>query len=239
MLSSADLFGLGGRLAYNAFIGGGDGRNRFLDSKNPYGRQRPGVLLVGRVTLRPFGAFDDDQEGDVARTASPKLAIGVAGAYNVASTRKSSTVGDTYTVGAFDYKHAAADLVFKLRGFSLLSEVLWREADTNSHTRVVAAPGTNVTEYSRSGFGWFVQAGQMLTKQLELTGRFEELHAKKGTDPVLRKDTAGAAGRQAGGGLNFYLNGHAFKLQSDYFYVFAEQSSKAAHIARLQLDASF
>lgn len=243
MLSSSDLGGLGSRLAYNIFIGGGDGRNRFADSKNPYGPQRPGVLFVGRLTVRPFGAFDDDQEGDLTRAAKPRLALGVAGAYNLASTRDRSTLGNTYTVSAYDYAHAAADLVFKLRGFSLLAEVLWREADSDSHASTVAASGSTpaktTTEYSRSAWGYFAQAGQLVTRQLELTARFEELHAKKGTDPALVKATKGDAGRQVGGGLNYYLNGHAFKIQSDYFYVFAAQSDKAAHVARLQLDATF
>jgi hypothetical protein len=42
-----------------------------------------------------------------------------------------------------------------------------------------------------------------------------------------------------GGGLNVYLNGHAFKLQTDYFYVFGDGTAEGRHAARLQLDASF
>ena len=75
----------------------------------------------------------------------------------------------------------------------------------------------------------------MLTSRLELTGRWEEL---KGTDPALR-DAARASGRQLGGGLNFYVNAHAFKLQSDYFYIFGQNFDDGAHVARLQLDATF
>jgi hypothetical protein len=78
----------------------------------------------------------------------------------------------------------------------------------------------------------------MLTDKLEVTGRWDDLHAKKNTDPKLIA-LAETQGRQVGGGLNYYLNGHAFKIQSDYFYVFAAQSDKAAHVARLQLDATF
>ncbi|MET0344221.1 MAG: porin [Polyangiales bacterium] len=239
MFSSADIGGLGGRLAYNVFLGGGDGRNRFADTKNAYGPQRPGFLAVGRLTVRPFGPFDDDQEGDITRTKTPKLAIGVAGGYNRSATRQRSTTGDTYTAGAYDYQHAAADLVFKLRGFALLAETVWRGADRESHARLDTATNKTVTEYSREGWGWFVQAGQMLTSRLEVVGRFEELHAKKGTDPALVRATAGNAGRQTGGGLNLYLNGHAFKLQTDYIYVFADPSKNAQHLARLQLDATF
>lgn len=47
-----------------------------------------------------------------------------------------------------------------------------------------------------------------------------------------------AQGRQLGGGVNLYLNGHAFKFQSDYFYIFGREGD-ARHVARLQFDATF
>jgi hypothetical protein len=233
MFSSQDLFGLSSRLAYNVFVGGGDGRNRVADSKNKYGPQTPGLLVVGRLIARLFGAFDDDQEGDVTRSATPHLALGVAGAYNISTDRDHSTYGATYTLGTFNYTHAAADLVFKWKGFSLLTEFLYRKANDAEHTATVAM--AKVTERSRSGYGYFAQVGQMLTSQLELTARAEKLW---GTDRALR-DLAKVSGRQVGGGLNLYLNGHAFKLQTDYFYVFGDDFGKGSHVARLQLDASF
>jgi phosphate-selective porin OprO and OprP len=234
MFSSQDLFGLGGRLGYNVFVGGGDGRNRVPDTKNQHGPQKPSVLLVGRLAVRPFGQFDDDQEGDVTHSPSPRLAIGVAGAYNIASNRDKSTYGATYTLGTYDYSHAAADLVFKWHGFSLLAEVLYRNANTKQHSGTTAM-GMPLVERSRSGYGYFAQLGQMVTQKLEVVARLEEL---KGTSSPL-KEEAKATGRQAGGGLNFYLNAHAFKLQSDYFFVFGQNTDAAYHAVRLQLDASF
>jgi phosphate-selective porin OprO and OprP len=232
--SSQDLFGLGGRLAYNVFIGGGDGRNRVADTKNKYGPQTPGMLSVARLIVRPWGQFDDDQEGDLQRSGKPHMAIGAAGAYNLSTDRDKSTFGNTYTLGTFNYAHAEADLVFKWHGFSVLSEFLYRKANKSEHTAVVS--GQTVTERSRSGYGYFAQVGQMLTRALELTARAETL---KGTDRALR-EVARVSGRQLGGGLNLYLNGHAFKLQTDYFYVFSSNTfSHGAHVARLQLDATF
>ena len=233
MFSSQDLFGWKNRLAYHLFVGGGDGRNRVADAKNKYGPQTPGVLVVGRLITRPFGAFDDDQEGDITRSATPHLALGVAGGYNISTNRDHSTYGATYTLGTFNYAHGAADLVFKWRGFSLLTEALYRKANTEEHTATVAMQ--KVTERSRSGYGYFAQVGQMVTSKLEVVARAEKLW---GTDRAL-KDLAKASGRQVGGGLNLYLNGHAFKLQSDYFYVFGDDIGKGSHVARLQLDASF
>lgn len=237
MLSSSDLFGLGSRLAYNLFVGSGDGRNRIADVKNEYASQHPSALLVGRIIVRPFGAFDDDQDGDLTRTATPKLAIGLAGAFNKATGRERGTTGDTYTIGSFDYAHGAADLVFKWRGFALLAEGLIREANRDRNQGTDAA-GNALTEYSRSGFGYFAQVGQMLTDKLELTARWDDLHSRKGTDPALRT-LVRTAGRQLGTGLNLYLNGHLFKLQADYFYIFGEDIGAASHSLRAQLDVTF
>jgi hypothetical protein len=233
MLSSQDLLGLGSRLGYNLFVGSGDGRNRFADSKNPYGPQKPGALFVARLVARPFGAFDDDFEGDLTRSPKPKLMLGVAGAYNLSSDRDHSTYGTTYTTGTFNYVHAAADMVFKWKGFSFFQEFLYRDANKASHTRTIN--GAAVTERSRSGYGYFAQVGQMVTKQLEIVARAETM---KGKDSVL-KALARTSGRQVGGGSNFYLNGHFFKLQADYFYVFGDDVGRGQHVARLQLDASF
>jgi hypothetical protein len=237
MLSSSDLAGVGTRLAYNLFIGGGDGRNRVADLSNPNGPQKPSVLVVGRFIVRPFGSFDDDQEGDLTRSPTPKLAIGVAGGFNKASSRDHSTFGATYRLGTFDYAHGAADLVFKWHGFSLLAEGVVRQANRDTHTGT-NANGDPLTEYSRSGFGYFAQLGQMVSPKVEATLRWDDLHARSGTDPALVA-LVNSSGRQLGTGLNYYLNGHALKLQTDYFYIFGEDVGTANHSFRVQLDASF
>ena len=229
MLSSSNLFGLGDRLAYNLFLGEGAGRNRF-------GAQTLGPLLVARLTLRPFGAFDDDQEGDLSREKRPRLAIGFAGARNLATNRQNSTYGTTFTVGTVDYTNAAVDIVFKYAGFSLLAEGLWRRANVDALEGTTAA-GAPVQEWTRSGYGYFVQAGMLVQPTLEVVGRWEQLHARGGTDPQFIQ-LAETQGRQVAGGVNFYANGHALKLQSDYVYVFGH-SGTPRHFVRLQVDASF
>jgi hypothetical protein len=231
MLSSQDLAGLGGRLGYHVFVGGGEGRNRV-------GGQVPGPLVIGRFVVRPMGLFDDDQEGDVTRSKKPHVAIGLTGGYNHYTSRANSTYGTTYETAVFSYTHAAADLVFKGYGFSLLGEVVQRTAD-RAHRTSTDEAGAPLVEWSRSGWGYFVQAGQMVTDKLEVTARWDDLHAKRNTDPKLVA-LAEAQGRQLGGGLNYYLNGHALKLQADYFYIFGtENADQPLHTVRAQIDASF
>ncbi|WNG24555.1 porin [Cystobacter fuscus] len=228
MLSSNNLFGLNEWLGYQFFIGGGDGRNRFA-------AYAPGPLTVLRLTLRPFGAFDDDQEADLTRSARPRLSLGVAAGYNHRTSRRNSTIGTAFTAGTANYSHLAADVVFKYRGFSLLAEGLWRKANTDVLEQTTGT--TTTRDVTRSGYGYFVQGGQLVSPQVELTARWEQLFARKGTDPQLLQ-LVETQGKQVGAGFNVYLNGHAFKLQGDYFYIFGA-TGEPRHLARLQLDASF
>ncbi len=237
MLSSQDLFGLDQHLGYHVFVGGGDGRNRVADLKNRYGPQHPSVLVIGRIVLKPFGAFEDyDQEGDLSRGAKPRLGIGVGGGYNLQTDRTNSTYGATYTAGTFNYTHLAADLSFKWQGFSLLTEYVQRTANKDSVTSEVG--GELLTQYSRSGKGYFVQAAQMLTKRLQVMARWDDLYANAGTDPAMA-GLAKESGRQVGTGMTVYLNGHFFKIQADYFLILNRLTDEPRHAARAQLDAMF
>lgn len=229
MLSSSDLFGTKGVLSYNLFLGGGDGKNRI-------GGQKLGPLVVGRLTLRPFGTFDDHMEGDLSRDKRPRLAIGVAGGYNVNASRQNSTYGTIFPAGNVSYTHAVADVVFKCAGFSVLAEGVLRQA---SKDKIVGeVDGAPTEAWSRSGRGYFVQAGMMLHQRVQVVARWDQLFAAKGTDPELVK-LAQTAGRTVGGGVNVYLNGHALKIQTDYHYSFGPEMVEGKHVVRAQLDATF
>jgi hypothetical protein len=231
--SSADLLGQGGRLAYNLGVFGGEGRSRF-------GGTRQGLLYVGRLALRPFGAFDDDVEGDLQRLDRPRLALGVAGAYNQRTTRQRSTTGSALALGGVDYGHAAADAVFKYAGLSVLAEAVWRGSPTAFREGEAggAAGGAPVREWTRSGWGYVLQAGYMVTGAVEVVGRWDQLRAGGETDPALLR-LAHQQGREVGAGANVYLNGHALKLQGDWAFLFGRDPTQGRHAVRLQLDASF
>ena len=229
MFSSSNLFGSRDILAYNLGIFGGKGKNRF-------GGGPIGFLYVLRLAVRPFGAFDDDQEGDLLRLHRPRLLLGIAGAYNQNTNRQRSTTGNALTLGTLDYGHFALDVVFKYAGFSFLGEVLLRQSQTDSLDGLSA--GKPLREWSRKGWGYLAQAGMMLSSKLELTARWEELRTPESTDPALLM-LVQTQGRQLGSGVNVYLSGHLFKIQADYFYQFGDDPTSGRHVARLQLDATF
>lgn len=206
-LFSPDLLGLGGRLAYAVGLFGGDGRNRIAT--------RPGVLGVVRLQWSPLGAFDDLVEADLERRPEPRLALAVAGALNVNTERQRSTHGPVLARAVPSYRHAMADCLFKLRGLSLLGEALVRSAAVSNDALFNA-------------WGWFVQGGYAATSTFEIVARYGDLHPLGDLSRVARS-------REAGGGLNWYLSQHDFKLQADYFALLGEDPAPVRHQVRLQL----
>jgi hypothetical protein len=217
-LLSDDLFGSGGKLAYNLGVFSGDGRNRVATA--------PGVLFVARASVRPFGAFDDFVEGDLQRACKPRLALAVAVAHNNNTNRERSTLGGTYELGRFDYRHAVADVMFKYAGFSLISEIMYRKA-SERFVEAINDMGELQREYARDAWGFYAQAGYFVTDSLELTGRYSDLRPRNGTDPDLVRV------QELGGGTSWYIEKHDLKLQADYFYLFGDAAGR--HQARLQL----
>jgi phosphate-selective porin OprO/OprP len=222
-LFSDDLLGLGGRLQYALSVFGGDGRNRLGTN--------PGLLYAARVRISPFGKFDERWEGDPDRADRVRLGIGGNVAYNVMTNRPRSTLGTPLTANTFDYLHAGADFVFKWRGLSLSGEFLWRRADALSKSRLVK--GASVTEFSRPGFGWFVQGGYYVLPWLELGARYGDLRPAEGGDPAFVRT------RELGGTVNVMLKKHDLKLQLDYFWLDDGNFGDGRHQLRAQAQLFF
>ena len=77
----------------------------------------------------------------------------------------------------------------------------------------------------------------MVHKNVEVTARWEEFFDWGNTDPALVTQVQNR-GRQIGTGLNLYVNAHAFKFQSNYFYNFGDDVGDGRHVVALALDAS-
>ena len=154
MAFSNDLFSSGGRLGYALGIFGGGGRNR---PDADYG-----FLYVARFHVNPLGRFDDsDSEWDLARSG-PRLAIGVAGAFN----HRYQPV-EMGAIGAprVDRLSAVADVLFKWKGLTLQLEALARWHPTGFESNVLAA---------RSALGYFAQIGFVTPVHLALGARISQ-----------------------------------------------------------------
>ncbi|MCS6983563.1 MAG: OprO/OprP family phosphate-selective porin [Leptospiraceae bacterium] len=200
-LTSSNLFNLRNFLGYALAVFGGEGRNRQSRS--------PGVMGLAKLFLSPFGPQDYLSEGDFQRYEKPKLTLGIAYAYNHNTERKLSTLGEFYRFSRFDYEHVCADFVAKWRGLSLTGEYLLRKANRPFH---VNSLNPTEVEYSRSAWGYFLQAGYLFPIDVELAMRYGELFPLGETDPTL------VYSRELGGGVSIYLSEHLLKIQADYFF---------------------
>jgi hypothetical protein len=231
-LYSDHFLGDSSPLAYRVGVFGGGGIN--LTSG-----KTPGALVVGRLELRPLGDMDDDVEGDLERRPEPRLAIGGGFAVNTNTNRVRSTTGATYQGGTTDYLHAATDLVFKWQGVALQAEYLWKDASEDA-IESTDDEGEPLTEATRSGHGWVLQASYVLPFPLEVIGRLSRLIAGRRTDPRFITESI-ELGQEIGGGLAYYINGHRFKLQADWIARTTHDFDldRADHVMHVQLDATF
>ena len=224
---SKDAFGLGETLGYAVGVFGGDGRNRVAANA--------GYLYVGRLSLTPFGSFDEFVEADIARETRPRLALGAGAAFNQATNRPQSTIGNPYADPGvfFDYTHYGADFMFKWHGFSATGEWMLRKANTRDIT-VADENGDPTTYYARELWGAYLQFGQMITSGLELSTRYGHSNPLRGTDPKL------SLVHELGGGLSYYFEQHNLKVQSDYFYYAKNNDLEAGdHQIRVQSQLFF
>ncbi len=217
---SKNLLGVG-RLGYAVGLFGGEGRNRL-------GRAA-GLLYTARLEAWPLGAFDDYVEADLQRLDQVRVALGVSAGYNQNTNRPRSTIGTPYPAGDVDYRHAAADVTVKWRGWSLASEVMHRRAAAGTTSRA----GDNLQLPARSGWGAYLQGGKMVAARWEVTGRISHL------GPAADADVTFTRAREVAAGVSYYLHGHDLKVQGDYVRVREPAFGRTTQQARAQLQLFF
>jgi len=225
-LFSDDLFGQNELLAYRIGLYGGQGRNRFSLS-------RAGFLAMARLTLRPFGFFDDTVDGDVERLDRHRLAVGISAAYDNNLSRTGGHLSPHFNNRAFpttmDAYYWNVDAMYKWKGLYLAGQYTRR---TTSRAFV-----ENNTErvWGRAGHGYVLKASGMLTNHWELLGRFSQQFGIGQTDPALLNEPRS----EFAVGLNCYFIGHALKAQAEYAARFTDAKVRYEHWLRLQLQVVF
>ncbi len=215
-------------IAYRVGLFGGGGTNLSTAKK-------VGGLVTARVEYRPLGEIDDDSEGDLKRRPKPAIALGIGGATNRNTNRARSTTGTTYARGNADYWHGVLDATVKWKGWALQLEYLIKKAKED----LLSDAGAN-SEYARSGHGWVAQTSYVFATPVEIVGRVSRLGAYDGTDPKLLVE-ARTLGQEFATGVNYYLNGHAAKLQADWILRTDRDLSfdTKDHTFHVQLDVTF
>ncbi len=134
-------------------------------------------------------------------------------------------------IGHLDQLHAEADLTLKCAGFSLMGEVLYRQA-VDGPVRTETIDGVTVTERARDGLGGMAQVGYLVPRvPFEIAARWAELFP-------LGDDSAMTARRELTGGVGYYFLKQDLKLQADYGRLTSE-SAPGQHQIRAQAQVAF
>lgn len=204
-LFSNDLFGFGGRLGYQVGVFGGDGRNRLNEGI--------GLLYVARVQAQPIGRFDDAySEADLLRTTRPRVSVGAGVGYNHQARRQQGTHGEFFEANRFDDVHGEVDLIAKWWGFSLQSELLFRQALNAAVPRMVN--GTPVDELPRSGTGLMIQVGYLFPIAVEVAARYAMIEPLV-IEPLMKSKTALLRAREFTLAAGWYIIDHNLKVQAE------------------------
>jgi len=205
---SDDIGGIG-RLKYALGVFMGDGRNA-------YQLTHTGALYVGRVTVMPLGKFEDESEGDLERLKKPGLSLAAAYAYHDDAPGDRGVHGARPADGGTtDIHHATADLMFKWRGLSIESAFHYRKARRRNPGGAVDDMGLPIAvAVPRDGVGFFTQVGYLIPPaDVEFVTRWSFVRNIFGVrSSLVDRD-------ELGGGVNYYVAAHNFKISFDYFRV--------------------
>lgn len=223
-IRSKDLGGLGGYLKYYVGVYMGEGRDFGDKNATPDFR----LHYLGRIEVQPFGKFQDYQEADMDRSLTPKLSIGAAYSFHHGSQGLRGVLGTTpEDEGTTDYHSMTADYVFKVGGFSSTGEFHLRMGERNPGN---AGPVTD----ARNGMGWFVQAGFLIPRiPFEVAARYSGVTG-------IGDETSLSEAHSAGGGISYYVAGHPWKIQADFFHEWdGDSATPDSNLFRTQLQLAF
>lgn len=222
-LRSKDLFGLD-LLRYYAGIGIGRGRDSqgFDDFHMTY---------FARVEVLPFGMFEDYAEADFERSTDPRLSIGAVYVFLDHARGQQQVIRRAPADGGSTSNHLIiADAIFKIAGFSAMTELAWRKGTRHPGDAVDDAGMPIPTTPPRDGWGAMIQAGYLLPGlPLEFAARYGRVAGVS--------DTSLEDSNELGGGLSWYFAQHPFKLQADLFRLWDDDFGDGSVRVRVQLQA--
>jgi hypothetical protein len=191
-----------------------------------------------------LGLFRDYSEVDFERTG-PRLSLGAAYAYFDGAERQRGMIGARYADGgSSNYHFAYADAMFKVRGFSTLTEFALRDGKRNVGPITEDPDGQPIEIVPpRNGLGWMLQAGYLIPHlPFEIGGRMSVIRKIGAADSTALEDSNAATFA-----LSWYFARHPFKIQADLSQLWGPGAAggiggssfgKGITTARIQLQAS-
>ena len=201
-------------------------------------KYKPKPSLTAKVEILPFGLFTkkgDYVSGDLKREKTLKMAIAFSADYNMDAYKTNSHIGSVLD-DTRDLLTLNADILLKLKGWSLMTEWGMRSAPNGS--AVVYDQSSVATNAYYTGWGMNAQTGYLFKNNWEIALRYAF------TDPDDLTDASETAlsfyNKQTDHtlGISKYIVGHKLKVQADVTYRDIEETDNLV-IGRLQMEIHF
>jgi len=218
-----------GNAVFREAVSVSKGEGRSIFEINPMGVEK-GLDYTGRLEYLPFGEFKkngDYSDGDLEREPKPKLSIGVTFDYNENAVKSRGHIGSITTQEA-DLRSWIADMMFKYRGFSVLTEYVDRKIYNGENLEQNIYIDLLNNFYTGNAFN--TQAGYLFKRNYEIAARYTQVRPQS--------ETINNAQTQYTFALSKYIVGHSIKAQTD-FSILQESGQPNRHIWRLQFELSF
>jgi len=210
---------MGIQLIYKASIGKAKINQKIAISQGEgrdvtVGNTGGGLEYTYRVDFLPLGDFaskGDYSGSDLVRESKPKVSIGATFDINDKAARSRGNLGSFFLGDDKNYKTlytGFADLMFKYKGFSLMSEFALRGTD-GGNPILYYTDGTKAGTYF-TGSAFSIDAGYLCKSNYEFAVRYTKLrtsHSVVGNDE-----------NQYVLGFSKYISGHGLKVQTDFGY---------------------
>jgi len=184
------------------------GEGRIVSAKN--GK----LSYAARLEFLPLGEFSkfgDYVEADIERENKPKLSIACVYSFNDDATRTMGQLGDfLFNAETANIKYYGGDLLFKYKGFSLVSEFYNRNSDKAIITNNIDSTQSN---YVIAGNSFMIQSGYFVSKTNEVAIRYAQINPDTKVASIMN------AQKEYVIGFSHYFNKHSLKIQSDVTYL--------------------
>ncbi len=194
-----------------------------------------GYQYTSRVEFLPMGNFTSEGDyvgSDLIFESKPKLAFGISYDINTNAVKNRSNLGAYMRNDIGFYKTNIStfflDAMFKYKGFSFMGEYASRDADDPFAKNT---DGSLTGDIVQVGKGLNLQTGYLVSKTLELSGRYTLISLDEG---ITGKGTE----QQYTFGISKYIIGHKLKVQTDISYLDIEGNNDEL-MFRFQVDIHF
>jgi len=192
---------------------------------------------LGRVEVNPFGSFKDYSEVDFKRLNKFRLSIGAAYARTANGTKDRGYLGDSFTDdGTVTYDNVTVDTMAKWAGFTAFGEFYFRDGQRSAGALGAGAATPDDVYLTRNGLGGSAQLGYLLPKlPVGVGARYSAI----GRGGFAANETSIVDEREAGGTIGYFIAGHPYKIQADYFHIWSEEAGTSADRIRVQMQVAY